>query len=113
MLKKYSLYILSGLVLSFIASNTYLMAEEKYWGLLIPFSLVIISLAILRVDLLLILVAFLTPLSTSLKELGLYNPIGVEMALPTEPILFGLMIFSWVKMFSYKKFFKVLYRHHI
>ena len=89
------------------------MAEEKYWGLLIPFSLVIISLAILRVDLLLMLVAFLTPLSTSLKELGLYNPIGVEMALPTEPILFGLMIIAWVKMFSDKKLFKGLYRHPI
>ncbi len=100
-------------MLSFIASNTYLMAEEKYWGLLIPFSLVIITLAILRVDLLLMLVAFLTPLSSSLKELRLYNPIGVEMALPTEPILFGLMIIAWVKMFSDKNLFKGLYRHPI
>ena len=100
-------------MLTFIASNTYLMAEEKYWGLLIPFSLVIITLAILRVDLLLMLVAFLTPLSSSLKELRLYNPIGVEMALPTEPILFGLMIIAWVKMFSDKNLFKGLYRHPI
>ena len=89
------------------------MAEEKYWGLFIPFVIAIISLAILRVDLLLTLVAFLTPLSTSLKELGLYNPIGVEMALPTEPLLFGLMIIAWVKMFSDKNIFKGLYKHPI
>jgi len=89
------------------------MAEEKYWGLFIPFVIVIISLAILRVDLLLMLVAFLTPLSTSLKELGLYNPIGIEMALPTEPLLFGLMIIAWVKMFSDKNLFKGLYKHPI
>jgi putative inorganic carbon (hco3(-)) transporter len=89
------------------------MAEEKYWGLFIPFVIAIISLAILRVDLLLMLVAFLTPLSTSLKELGLYNPIGIEMALPTEPLLFGLMIIAWVKMFSDKNLFKGLYKHPI
>ena len=100
-------------MLTFIASNTYLMAEERYWGLIIPFGIAIISLAIFRVDLLLMLVAFLTPLSTSLKELGLYNPIGVEMALPTEPMLFGLMIIAWVKMFSDKNLFKGLYRHPI
>jgi putative inorganic carbon (hco3(-)) transporter len=111
LLKKYSLYIVS--VLIFIASNTYLIAEEKYWGLFIPFVIAIISLAILRVDLLLMLVAFLTPLSTSLKELGLYNPIGFEMALPTEPLLFGLMIIAWVKMFSDKNLFKGLYKHPI
>ncbi len=89
------------------------MAEEKYWGLFIPFLIAIISLAILRVDLLLMLVAFLTPLSTSLKELGLYNPIGIEMALPTEPLLFGLMIIAWVKMFSDKSLFKGLLKHPI
>ena len=89
------------------------MAEEKYWGLFIPFVIAIISFAILRVDLLLMLVAFLTPLSTSLKELGLYNPIGIEMALPTEPLLFGLMIIAWVKMFSDKNLFKGLYKHPI
>jgi len=113
LIKKYNLYIISVLVLVFIASNTYLMAEEKYWGLFIPFVIAIISLAILRVDLLLMLVAFLTPLSTSLKELGLYNPIGIEMALPTEPLLFGLMIIAWVKMFSDKNLFKGLYKHPI
>lgn len=113
MFKKYSLYILSVLILIFIASNTYLIAAEKYWGVFIPFVIAIISLAILRVDLLLMLVAFLTPLSTSLKELGVYNPIGIEMALPTEPLLFGLMILAWVKMFSDKHLFKGLYKHPI
>lgn len=79
----------------------------------VPFVVAIVAMAVLRVDLLLTFVAFLTPLSTSLKELGVYNPIGVEMALPTEPLLFGLMIIAWVKMFSDKELFKGLYRHPI
>ena len=90
-----------------------MIGNERYWGLLIPLFLAVITMALLRLDLLLTTVAFLTPLSTSLKELGIYNPIGVEMALPTEPILFGLMIVAWVKMFSDKTLFKGLYTHPI
>lgn len=69
--------------------------------------------AILKPDSLLTAVAFLTPLSTSLKELGIYNPIGVEMALPTEPILFGLMIIALLKIFSDRTLFKDLFKHPI
>ena len=113
MTKKQRHYIFVFLVLLFIVGNTYLIAEEKYWGIFIPFAIGVISMAILRVDLLLTLVAFLTPMSTSLQELGIYNPIGIEMSLPTEPLLFGLMIIAWVKMFSDKELFKNLYRHPI
>jgi putative inorganic carbon (HCO3(-)) transporter len=90
-----------------------LLAEDKYWGLFIPLIVAAIAVAILRMDLLLTAVAFLTPLSTSLKELGVHNPIGVEMALPTEPLLFGLMIIAWVKMLSDSELFKGLYKHPI
>ena len=81
--------------------------------MLIPLLLAVITIALLRFDLLLTIVSFLTPLSTSLKELGIYNPIGVEMSLPTEPLLFGLMIVAWVKMFSDKALFKRMYNHPI
>ena len=90
-----------------------MIAVEKYWILLIPFALAIIILAILRIDYLLALVAFLTPLSTTLGELGIYSPIGVEMSLPTEPLLFGLMIIAWIKMFSDSNLFRGLYSHPI
>ena len=73
----------------------------------------VVYLTIVRVDLVLTLVAFLTPLSTSLRELGISNPLGVEMALPTEPLLFGLMLVAWVKMFSDRQLFKGLYSHPI
>lgn len=113
MTKKNSQVLVVFFVSLFVVSNTYLISEEKYWGILLPLLVGVISMAILRVDLLLTLVAFLTPMSTSLKELGINNPIGVEMALPTEPLLFGLMIIAWLKMFSDKKLFKGLYSHPI
>ena len=108
MLKQYSSYLFLLALVSFVVCNTFLIANERYWGVLIPLLLVGITMALLRLDLLLTTVAFLTPLSTSLKELGIYNPIGIEMALPTEPLLFGLMIVAWVKMLSDKALFKGL-----
>lgn len=111
--KKYSLYIVPLLILCFVIANAYLLAEEKYWGLILPILIATIAAAILRVDLLLTAVAFLTPLSTSLQELGIYNPMGVEMALPTEPLLFGLMLIAWIRMLSDKELFKDLYKHPI
>tara|TARA_B100000886_G_C20417066_1_gene489726 strand:+ start:261 stop:1697 length:1437 start_codon:yes stop_codon:yes gene_type:complete len=113
LLKEYSSYLLLLALVSFVICNTFLIANERYWGVLIPLLLVIIIVALLRLDILLTAVAFLTPLSTSLKELGVYNPVGFEMALPTEPLLFGLMIVAWVKMISDKALFKGLYAHPI
>ena len=113
MLKKYCSHLFLLALVSFVVCNTFLIANEHYWGGLIPLLTVVITMSIFRLDLLLTTVAFFTPLSTNLKELGIYNPIGVEMALPTEPLLFGLMILAWVKMFSDKALFKGLYTHPI
>ena len=111
--KKSSLYLVVFFVLLFVTYNTYLISEEQYWGIAIPLVLGVVYLTIVRVDLVLTLVAFLTPLSTSLRELGISNPLGIEMALPTEPLLFGLMLVAWVKMFSDRQLFKGLYSHPI
>jgi hypothetical protein len=69
--KKSSLYLVVFFVLLFVTYNTYLISEEQYWGIAIPLVLGVVYLTIVRVDLVLTLVAFLTPLSTSLRELGI------------------------------------------
>jgi len=73
--KKSSLYLVVFFVLLFVTYNTYLISEEQYWGIAIPLVLGVVYLTIVRVDLVLTLVAFLTPLSTSLRELGISKPI--------------------------------------
>lgn len=90
-----------------------MFAEQKYWSVLVPFAIAIIVTSIYRVNLVLNAVAFLTPLSTTLKEIGVYNPIGIDMALPTEPILFGLMILALFKLFGESHQFKELFKHPI
>ncbi len=90
-----------------------MFAEQKYWSVVVPFVIAIIVISIYRVNILLNAVAFLTPLSTTLKELGVYNPIGIDMALPTEPVLFGLMILALFKLFGESNQLKELFKHPI
>ena len=106
-------YSIIYLLVFFVAANTYVIADEKYWTLLIPFILGVFYLAIYHVDYLLAFIAFMTPLSTSLDELEIYSPIGIEMSLPTEPLLFGIMIITWMKMINDSHLFRGLYYHPI
>lgn len=87
--------ILVGIAVSIL--NALFIVTENYWGLLIPFVLVIFALIILALDKVLLFIVFATPLS-----IFYYNPdLQVGFTLPTEPLLFGLMILF---------FFKILHR---
>ncbi len=87
--------IIVGIVVSIL--NSLFIVSENFWGLLIPFALVIVALIVLALDKVLLFIVFATPLS-----IFYYNPdLRVGFTLPTEPLLFGLMILF---------FFKILYR---
>lgn len=87
--------ILVGIAVSVL--NVLFIVTENYWGLLIPFAMVIFALIVLALDKVLLFIVFATPLSISY-----YNPdMGVGFTLPTEPLLFGVMILF---------FFKILHR---
>lgn len=76
--------------LAFIAVNAYLITQEFFWAGLFPFALFIVALALLSMDKVLLLICFLTPLSVNLTEMGL--GLGVGMALPTDPLMFGILL---------------------
>lgn len=76
--------------LAFVAINALFITREFFWTGLIPFGLFIVALAVLSMDKLLLLITFLTPLSVNLTEMGL--GLGVGMALPTDPLMFGLLL---------------------
>ena len=74
--------------------NVVFIVTENYWGLLIPFALVILALIVLALDKVLLFIVFATPLS-----IFYYNPdLQVGFTLPTEPLLFGLMILFFFKI---------------
>ena len=74
---------------------------------LVPLLLLFIYTSIINYKFIFYLVVFLTPLSMSLRDLG-YS-FDIEMAFPTEPILFGLMFLSFFKIIYDNKLLKPLF----
>lgn len=94
----------------FIMANSAFIAIEQYWFALIPFALVLLSMAFIATDKLMWFIIFSTPLSLNLEELEFG---GVGMFIPTEPLLFGLMIIFFLKLLYERKFDQSVLKHPI
>lgn len=85
------------------------MYKEVYYLNLIPAVLLVILLALFSLDKLTLLVVFLTPLAINLQHLEG----GLGLSLPTEPIIFGIMIIFILKQLHQSTFDKEVIRHPI
>jgi len=79
-----------SLVLLYLAANMALTYKEVYFLNLLPVVLFIIYLALARIDLVYFIAVACTPLSIQLLEFVPSLPI--DFAIPTEPLLFGIML---------------------
>lgn len=93
----------------FIVANAVCMFKEFYYLNLIPAALLIILLALFSLDRLILLVVFLTPLAINLQHLEG----GLGLSLPTEPIIFGIMIIFILKQLHQSTFDKEVMKHPI
>ncbi len=102
------------LVLSFlfIMANSALIAIEQYWFAAVPFAIALLAMAFVATDKLMWFIIFATPLSINLEELNLgFGQVG--MFLPTEPLLFVLMIIFFLKLLYERKFDREVIYHPI
>lgn len=100
MTEKAKLVWLYGLSALFIVLNTVAIVCEFYWLSLLPVILIILGLFLFSIDKLLLLIVFMTPLAINLQD----TDFGVGVSLPTEPLLFGVML-----MFIFKVLFEGTY----
>lgn len=89
-------------------TNSALIALEQYWFSLIPFAFTILLLAFVAADKLMWFIVFTTPLSLNLEELEFG---GIGMFLPTEPLLFGVMIIFFIKLLYEKVYDLKVLKH--
>ncbi|MES2287863.1 MAG: O-antigen ligase family protein [Bacteroidota bacterium] len=82
-----------ALSISFILINAICTYLEFYYFNLLPAVLLIILLALFALDKLILVVVFLTPLAVNLQHMEG----GLGLSLPTEPIIFGIMIIFILK----------------
>lgn len=87
-LKKHSLAI--AIVLLYIVADMVLTYREIYFLNLVPFILLVVYLSLARIDFVYFLIVIFTPLSVQFIE---YFPSSaIDFAIPTEPLLFGVLI---------------------
>ncbi len=101
------LYIASAALISIMGVGVLL---EFYFVLLLPFVLAVVWAAFFKLEYLWYFIVFFTPLSVNLEELKLG---GIGMALPTEPLLFGVLILFFLKLLSGKSIDKRIFTHPI
>ena len=87
------------------------MVEETLMVSLLPFALAVILVAILRLDILLLAITFFTPLSLPLHEL--FSGLAFDMYLPTEPLLFGVLVIFIFKVIENRGFDKEVLKHPV
>ncbi len=89
--------------------NAFFLYQEMYFFMAIPFALVIVFMAIYRLDLLLIFIALLVPFSVNFDDVGM----GFGITLPTEPLLFGSMLVLIFKGIIDHQIFSIGMKHPV
>ncbi len=102
-------YIVSAL---FILLNAYFLVKKHSMIInALPLVLGIVLLAIYAFDKLLYLIVFFTPLSLPLSEI--IPGLAFNMFLPTEPLLFGILLIFLMKIFATGKFDRDILWHPV
>lgn len=107
MTEKVKLYWVYGLSLLFIILNAVLIMKEFYWSLLIPIAAVVLVMYIFALDKLLLLITFLTPLAVNIRSFEA----NLGVSLPTEPMLFGVLIIFAIKLVGGFPYDRRIFRH--
>lgn len=93
--EKYPKALLWGALLSFVALNTLMLWMEIFYVPLLPAFLLVVILALVAVDKYLLVIVFFVPISVPLSVL--VEGLDIDMYLPTEPLLAGLLLLYMLK----------------
>jgi putative inorganic carbon (HCO3(-)) transporter len=93
--ERYPRTLFWGILLAFIALNTVMLAMEVYYAPLLPAVLLFMALAVVSIDKYLLTLVFFVPLSIPLSLLT--EGLSVDLYLPTEPLLAGLLLLFLLK----------------
>jgi len=84
-----------GIIAAFVALNAAMFALEIFYVPLIPVVMLFLVLAIVSIDKYLLAIVFFAPISVPLSKL--VEGLSIDMYLPTEPLLAGLLLLYFVK----------------
>ena len=92
---RYPNALLWGILISFIALSSIMLAFEIFYVPVVPVVLFFLALAIVAADKYLLVIVFFVPVSVPLSRL--VEGLSIDMHLPTEPLLAGLLLLYMIK----------------
>ncbi len=98
-------------VLVFILIDGYFIAHKNLYFNLVPFVLVVILFAVFSLDKTILLITFFVPISIPLRTF--YPSLGIDMYLPTEPLMVGVLILFLFKILKERSFDKKVLVHPV
>jgi len=96
---------------AFIAINAFCIYKEFFYLSLLPVALLLVVAAFFSLDKLLLAIVFFVPLSIPLSEI--IPGLPIDMFLPTEPLLAGLLLLFFIKLIFDKRFDKRVLMHPV
>jgi putative inorganic carbon (HCO3(-)) transporter len=109
--ERYPMGLLWGILISFVALNSIMLALEIFYLPLVPAVLLFLVLAVVAVDKYLLVIVFFVPLSIPLSILT--KGLSIDMYLPTEPLLAGLLLLYVLKYFMGERVDLKVLRHPV
>ncbi|MEY5042495.1 MAG: hypothetical protein RLZZ414_2059 [Bacteroidota bacterium] len=106
--KKIWFFVISGI---FILINAVFILSENFVFTLTPLVIAFAYLALFRLDILYKIIIFFVPISVTLNELEIETK--VDMSLPTEPLLFGILIIFMLRLLYDGGFDKKILKHPV
>ena len=100
------LYLLSFL---FIATCAVFIAKEQYWFLAVPVAALLVLLYIYALDQLMLFILFATPLAVEYKS----SDFQIAFSLPTEPLMFGILLLFVIRLLYEGRIDKKLLKHPV
>jgi len=109
LLEKYKVVWVYLVCIGYIALNAYMIYKDYYYSLALPVFLVLLYIYFTRLDWVLFLIAFTTPIAVNFVQYEL----GAGISVPTEPLLFGVLLMFILKLFYNNDFDKRIWTHPI
>ena len=95
-------YVLTAL---FLVANFYLVLQKDiYWLFLLPLVLIVFYFYLVSLDKVLLFITFFTPLAVNISDLEM----GLGVSLPTEPLMFGVLLIFIANLIFENKYDKRL-----
>lgn len=106
--KKIWFILISGI---FILINSIFIATENFTFIVTPLIIAFAYLALFKLDVLFKIILFFVPISVTFNELEIETK--VDMSLPTEPLLFGVLVIFILRLLYDGGFDKKIIKHPV